>query len=74
MEHDLAKAHNMKILLSALVQASGLKINFEKSELHCFGDVQDALDQYNLNINDTAYRVNSSGHKALVPCILLPCK
>jgi len=46
MDHDLEKARNMKLLLSASEQVSGLKINFHKSELFCFGNAQDHLDQY----------------------------
>jgi hypothetical protein len=37
MNHDLAKARNMKLLLYAFEQASGLKIIFHKSEIFCFG-------------------------------------
>ena len=37
MEHDLAKARNMKLVLCLFEQLSGLKINFNKSELFCFG-------------------------------------
>ena len=37
MEHDLAKARNMKLVLCLFEQLSGLKINFHKSELFCFG-------------------------------------
>jgi hypothetical protein len=33
MEHDLEQAKNMKIILCAFEQLSGLKINFHKSEL-----------------------------------------
>src|SRR4051812_25882819 len=40
MEHDLEKARNLKLILSAFEQLSGLKINFRKSELYCFGDAQ----------------------------------
>jgi hypothetical protein len=32
MEYDIDKAKNMKILLSAFEQLSGLKINFHKSD------------------------------------------
>ena len=46
MEHDLDKAANLKLILSAFEQLSGLKINFHKSELFCFGDAQDAAAQY----------------------------
>ena len=37
MEHDMAKARNMKLVLCLFEQLSGLKINFNKSELFCFG-------------------------------------
>lgn len=45
MEHDIEKAHNMK-LLYAFEQLSGLKINFHKSELYCFGEAQNDIDIY----------------------------
>jgi hypothetical protein len=38
MEHNLEKARNMKLLLSAFEELSGLKINFHKSEIFCFGE------------------------------------
>jgi hypothetical protein len=37
MYNDLERAKNMKLLLCALEQLSGLKINFHKSELFCYG-------------------------------------
>ena len=40
MDHDLEKARNMKLLLCAFEQLSGLKINFHKSEIFCFGAAQ----------------------------------
>ena len=46
MEHDMEKAKNLKLILSAFEQLSGLKINFHKSELFCFGDAQDEAAQY----------------------------
>jgi hypothetical protein len=46
MDHDLDKARNMKLLLCAFEQLSGLKINFYKSELFCNGEVQKSIDQY----------------------------
>ncbi|WVZ88936.1 LOW QUALITY PROTEIN: hypothetical protein U9M48_035403, partial [Paspalum notatum var. saurae] len=46
MYHDPNKAHNMKLLLFAFEQALGLKINFHKSELFCFGDAQDKVELY----------------------------
>ena len=46
MEHDLKKARNLKLILSALKKLSGLKINFHKSELFCFGEAQDDAALY----------------------------
>jgi hypothetical protein len=46
MDHDLDKAQNMKLLLCAFEQASGLKINFHKSEMFCFGQAQNEVEQY----------------------------
>ena len=46
MEHDIKKSKNLKLILSAFEQLSGLKINFHKSELFCFGEAQDAAAQY----------------------------
>ena len=44
MEHNLDHARNLKLLLFAFEQASGLKINFHKSEIYCFGDAKDEED------------------------------
>jgi hypothetical protein len=44
MDHDLDKACKMNLLLFAFEQALGLKINFHKSELFCFGDAQDKVE------------------------------
>jgi hypothetical protein len=38
MEYDLKKVKNLKLILLAFEQLSGLKINFHKSELFCFGE------------------------------------
>jgi hypothetical protein len=46
MEHDLEKAQNLKLILSAFEQLSGLKINFHKSEFFCFGEAQDDVNAY----------------------------
>ena len=46
MEHDIKKARNLKLILSAFEQVSGLKINFHKSELFCFGEAQDEASVY----------------------------
>ena len=41
MSHDIQKAVNMKLILSTFEQLSGLKINFHKSEIFCFGKARD---------------------------------
>ena len=46
MEHDLEQAKNMKLLLSAFEQLSGLNINFHKSELFCYGEAKNFEQQY----------------------------
>ena len=46
MDDDLEKARNMKLLLCTFDQISGLKINFHKTEVFCFGEANDSLDQY----------------------------
>jgi hypothetical protein len=46
MEHDLERARNMKLLLSAFEQMFGLKINFHKSEVFCFEQAKDHESQY----------------------------
>ena len=46
MEHDLDKAQNMKLLLSAFEQMSDLKINFLKSKVFCFGEAVEAAADY----------------------------
>jgi hypothetical protein len=45
MEHDLAKAVNMKVILCLFEQLSGLKINFHKSEIFCFGKAKKGRSQ-----------------------------
>jgi hypothetical protein len=40
MEHDFEKAVNMKLFLCIFEQLSGLKINFHKSEIFCFGKAE----------------------------------
>jgi hypothetical protein len=41
MVHNIDQAWNIKLLLSAFEQMSGLKINFHKSEIFCFGQAND---------------------------------
>ena len=46
LEHDIEKAVNMKLILSMFEQLSGLKINFHKSEVFCFGKAKEAQNDY----------------------------
>jgi hypothetical protein len=46
MEHDLDNAQNLKLILLAFEHLSGLKINFYKSELFCFGKALDHAQLY----------------------------
>ena len=46
MDHDIEQAKNLKLLLSVFEQLSGLKINFHKSELFCYGEAKGLEDQY----------------------------
>jgi hypothetical protein len=41
MDHNLEQAQNMKLLLAAFEQMSGIKINYHKSELFCSGEAKD---------------------------------
>ena len=46
MDNDLERAKNMKLLLCAFEQLLGLKINFHKSELFCFGAAKANQNEY----------------------------
>jgi hypothetical protein len=46
MENDLEQATNMKLLLCAFEQLSGLKINFHKSEVFCYGEAKEIENCY----------------------------
>jgi hypothetical protein len=46
MEHNLDKAINMKFILCIFEQLSGLKINFRKSEIFCFGKAKEEEEEY----------------------------
>ena len=48
MENNLEKALNMKLDLCIFEQLSGLKINFNKSEIFCFGKAKEEEYQYRL--------------------------
>ena len=40
MHHNLEHAYNMKIILCAFEKLSGLKVNFNKSEIFYFGEAK----------------------------------
>jgi hypothetical protein len=46
VERDFEKVRNLKLILSAFEQLSGLKTNFHKSELFCFGVAHDEANAY----------------------------
>jgi hypothetical protein len=46
MDRSLELAQNMKLLLVAFEQMSGLKINYHKNELFCIGEAKDHEVQY----------------------------
>jgi len=46
LDHDIQQAMNMKLLLCTFEQLSGLKINFHKSEIFCFGQAKNCEMQY----------------------------
>jgi hypothetical protein len=46
MDNDLERAKNMKLLLCAFEQLSGLKINFHKSEMFCCGVAKASQSEY----------------------------
>ena len=41
MDHDIEKARNLKLILCAFENISGLKINFHKSEIFCYGKAKE---------------------------------
>jgi hypothetical protein len=46
IDHGIDHARNIKLLLSAFEQIPGLRINYHKSELFCFGQAKDEERQY----------------------------
>jgi hypothetical protein len=46
LDHDLEGAKNLKLLLCAFKQLLGLKINFHKNEIFCFGEAKEMLEDY----------------------------
>lgn len=48
MENSIEEAKNMKLLLCAFEQLFGLKINFHKTEIFCYGGAKDLEMEYSL--------------------------
>jgi hypothetical protein len=46
IEDDLVKAKGLRLVLSAFEKLSGLKINFHKSKLFCFGEAKNKIEEY----------------------------
>ena len=46
MDHYIEQATNMKLILCMFEQLSGLKINFHKSEIFCFGKAKEEENLY----------------------------
>jgi hypothetical protein len=46
IDHDPEQAKNLKLLLCAFEQLSGLKINFHKSEIFCYGAAKEMEEFY----------------------------
>ena len=46
MDHDLEEVKNLKLVLSTFERLSGLKINFHKSELFCYGKAKEVEKEY----------------------------
>ena len=48
LQHDVSSAQNLKFILCVFEQTSGLKINFDKSGLSCFGEAESRKMQYEM--------------------------
>jgi hypothetical protein len=46
MKYDIKKARNLELIISDFEQLLGLKINFHKSEMFCFGEAHDQAQLY----------------------------
>jgi hypothetical protein len=46
IDHDPKQAKNLKLLLCTFEQLSGLKINFHKSEIFCYGTAKETEEFY----------------------------
>jgi hypothetical protein len=48
--HDLERARNLKVLLCTFEQLSGLKINYHKSEIFCYGEAKEVQEEWYISI------------------------
>jgi hypothetical protein len=46
VDHDILQTRELKLVLSAFKQLSGLKINFHKSEVFCYSKAKDCEQEY----------------------------
>jgi hypothetical protein len=46
LDEGLENARNLKFMLCLFEQMSGLKINFIKSEVYCFGGCKNVVESY----------------------------
>jgi hypothetical protein len=46
LDDDLEKARGLRLVMSAFEKLSGFKINFHKSELFCFGETKERVEDY----------------------------
>jgi hypothetical protein len=60
LDHDLEQVKNLKLLLCAFEQLSGLKINFHKSEVFCYGAAREmeasCTSLFGCNLGDYPFR------------------
>ncbi|WVZ92703.1 hypothetical protein U9M48_038749, partial [Paspalum notatum var. saurae] len=64
LDHDLDQAKNMKLVLCLFEQLSGLKINFYKSEIFCFGEAKEWKSQYS-NLFGCKKAINNKDWKTI---------
>ncbi|WVZ92700.1 hypothetical protein U9M48_038746 [Paspalum notatum var. saurae] len=64
LDHDLDQAKNMKLVLCLFEQLSGLKINFYKSEIFCFGEAKEWESQYS-NLFGCKKAINNKDWKTI---------
>ena len=61
LEHNLEYAQNLRTILCAFEQLSGLKINFHKSEIYCFGEAKKIWKMSTWNCLDAIWEPSQYG-------------